>query len=73
MYFHSPARFISSVLYGVPILESITKVEGWHIQYHILVLCPPHLEVNPTPNAWNDFTWEGGVLVSDEKGERDAG
>jgi hypothetical protein len=29
--------------------------------------------VNPTPNAWNDFTWEGGVLVSDEKGERDAG
>lgn len=53
----------------MPILESTTKVEEWHIQ-QILVLCMPHPQVNPTQMHGIGFPWKGGILLSNGREEK---
>lgn len=38
----------------MPLLELSTEAGENHAQL-ILVQCPPHLEVTPTPDAWSRF------------------
>ena len=56
----------------MPILELTIEVGGRYTP-RILVQCPPHQEVRPTPNVWNRFAKGRGVLSPDVKGEGDAG